>query len=94
MANQATITTTSCFWASRPAALRALAEVCFPGPPKCGPAILTDLLPRKTWFTAYPALPAVEINRFVLLTEAPHFFDIMLHNDTTVDYVKLILRFE
>jgi hypothetical protein len=40
------------------------------------------------------SLPAVEINRFVLLTEAPHYFDIMLHNDTTVDYVKLILRFE
>jgi hypothetical protein len=39
-------------------------------------------------------LPAVEINRFVLLTEAPHFFDIMVHNDTSVDYVKLILRFE
>jgi hypothetical protein len=39
-------------------------------------------------------LPAVEINRFVLLTEAPHYFDIMVHNDTTVDYVKLILRFE
>jgi len=39
-------------------------------------------------------LPAVEINRFVLLTEAPHFFDIMVHNDTAVDYVKLILRFE
>lgn len=39
-------------------------------------------------------LPAVEINRFVLLTEAPHYFDIMVHNDTTVNYVKLILRFE
>jgi hypothetical protein len=39
-------------------------------------------------------LPAVEFNRFVLLTEAPHYFDIMVHNDTTVDYVKLILRFE
>ena len=39
-------------------------------------------------------LPAVEINRFVLLTEVPHYFDIMVHNDTTVDYVKLILRFE
>jgi len=39
-------------------------------------------------------LPALEINRFVLLTEAPHYFDIMVHNDTTVDYVKLILRFE
>jgi hypothetical protein len=39
-------------------------------------------------------LPAVEINRFVLLTEAPHYFDIVVHNDTTVDYVKLILRFE
>lgn len=39
-------------------------------------------------------LPAVEFNRFLLLTEAPHWFDIMVHNDTTVDYVKLILRFE
>jgi hypothetical protein len=39
-------------------------------------------------------LPAVELNRFVLLTEAPHYFDIMVHNDTTVDYVKLILRLE
>ena len=39
-------------------------------------------------------LPVLEINRFVLLTEAPHYFDIIVHNDTTVDYVKLILRFE
>ena len=39
-------------------------------------------------------LPAVEFNRFLLLTEAPHLFDIMVHNDTTVDYVKLILRYE
>jgi hypothetical protein len=39
-------------------------------------------------------LPAVEINSFVLLTEAPHYFDIVVHNDTTVDYVKLILRYE
>jgi hypothetical protein len=39
-------------------------------------------------------LPAVEFNRFLLLTEGPHWFDIMVHNDTTVDYVKLILRFE
>jgi hypothetical protein len=39
-------------------------------------------------------LPAVELNRFVLLTEAPHYFDVMVHNDTTVDYVKLILRLE
>jgi hypothetical protein len=39
-------------------------------------------------------LPAVEINRFVLLTPAPHFLDILLHDDTAVDYVKLTLRFE
>jgi len=39
-------------------------------------------------------LPAVELNQFVFLTESPHYFDIMIHNDTTVDYVKLILRFE
>jgi len=39
-------------------------------------------------------LPAVELNRFVFLTEAPHYFDIMVHNDTAVDYVKLRLRFE
>jgi len=39
-------------------------------------------------------LPAVEFNRFLLLTEAPHWFDIIVHNDTTVDYVKLLLRFE
>ena len=39
-------------------------------------------------------LPAVELNRFVLLTPAPHYLDIMLHDDTTVDYVKLIVRFE
>ena len=44
--------------------------------------------------TARIPLPAVELNRFVLLTESPHFLDIMLHDDTTVDYVKLILRFE
>lgn len=39
-------------------------------------------------------LPAVEMNRFVLLTGGPHYFDIVLHNDTAVDYVKLMLRFE
>ncbi len=39
-------------------------------------------------------LPAVELNRFVLLTESPHYLDIMLHDDTTVDYVKLLVRFE
>ena len=44
--------------------------------------------------TARIPLPAVEFNRFVLLTPAPHYFDIMLHDDTSVDYVKLILRFE
>lgn len=44
--------------------------------------------------TVHIPLPAVEINRFVLLTEAPHYFDVMVHNDTTVDYVKLILRLE
>ena len=49
-----------------------------------------DLLEK----TVHLPLPAVELNRFVLLTEAPHYFDIMVHNDTTVDYVKLILRFE
>src|SRR5947209_1243839 len=40
------------------------------------------------------SLPAAELNRFVLMTSAPHYLDIMLHDDTTVDYVKLILRFE
>jgi hypothetical protein len=49
-----------------------------------------DLLAK----TARIPLPAVEMNRFLLLTESPHFLDIMLHDDTTVDYVKLILRFE
>jgi hypothetical protein len=44
--------------------------------------------------TARIQLPAVELNRFVLLTGAPHYLDIMLHDDTAVDYVKLILRFE
>ena len=44
--------------------------------------------------TARIPLPAVELNRFVLLTPAPHYFDVMLHDDTSVDYVKLILRFE
>lgn len=39
-------------------------------------------------------LPAIELNRFILLTPAPHYLDIMVHNDTAVDYVKLILRFE
>lgn len=39
-------------------------------------------------------LPAIELNRFILLTPSPHYLDIMVHNDTTVDYVKLILRFE
>jgi hypothetical protein len=39
-------------------------------------------------------LPAVEINRFLQLTEAPHYFDIVVNNDTAVDYVRLILRFE
>jgi hypothetical protein len=44
--------------------------------------------------TAQIPLPASELNRFVLLTPAPHYLDIMLHDDTTVDYVKLTLRFE
>ena len=44
--------------------------------------------------TARIPLPAVELNRFVLLTPAPYYLDILLHNDTSVDYVKLILRFE
>ena len=44
--------------------------------------------------TARIPLAAIELNRFVLLTPAPHYLDIMLHDDTTVDYVKLILRFE
>jgi hypothetical protein len=44
--------------------------------------------------TAQIPLPAIELNRFILLTPAPHYLDIMVHNDTTVDYVKLILRFE
>jgi hypothetical protein len=44
--------------------------------------------------TARIPLPAVELNRFVLLTPGPHYLDIMLHDDTTVDYVKLILRYE
>ncbi len=44
--------------------------------------------------TARIPLPAVELNRFVLLTESPHFLDILLHDDTSVDYVKLMLRFE
>ncbi len=44
--------------------------------------------------TARIPLPAAELNRFVLLTPGPHYFDIMLHDDTSVDYVKLILRFE
>ncbi len=39
-------------------------------------------------------LPAVELNRFILTTSAPHFLDIILHDDTAVDYVKLRLRFE
>jgi hypothetical protein len=49
-----------------------------------------DLLAK----TARIPLPAVELNRFVLLTAAPHYLDILLHDDTTVDYVKLILKFE
>ncbi len=44
--------------------------------------------------TAHITLPAAELNRFVLLTSAPHYLDILLHDDTTVDYVKLVLRFE
>ena len=44
--------------------------------------------------TARIPLPAAELNRFVLLTSAPHYLDIILHDDTSVDYVKLILRFE
>jgi len=44
--------------------------------------------------TAQIPLPAIELNRFILLTPAPHYLDIMLHDDTTVHYVKLILRFE
>lgn len=44
--------------------------------------------------TARITLPAAELNRFVLLTSAPHYLDIMLHDDTSVDYVKLILRFD
>jgi len=39
-------------------------------------------------------VPAMELNRFVLLTEAPHYLDILLFGDTTVDYVQLTLRFE
>jgi hypothetical protein len=51
-------------------------------------------LPSVLTKTARVPLPAAELNRFVLLTESPHFLDIMLHDDTAVDYVKLILRFE
>lgn len=50
--------------------------------------------PGLTAKTAQIPLPAIELNRFILLTPAPHYLDIVLHNDTTVDYVKLILRFE
>ena len=57
-------------------------------------AIWTGDPPELAAKTARIPLPAAELNRFVLLTPAPHYFDIMLHDDTTVDYVKLILRFE
>ena len=50
--------------------------------------------PTLTAKTVQIPLPAIELNRFILLTPAPHYLDILLHNDTTVDYVKLILRFE
>lgn len=40
------------------------------------------------------SLPASELNRFLLMTSAPYYLDVVLHDDTTVDYVKLILRFE
>lgn len=50
--------------------------------------------PGLTAKTARIPLPAVELNRFVLLTRAPHYLDVVLHDDTAVDYVKLILRFE
>lgn len=44
--------------------------------------------------TARVPLPALEINRFILLTAAPHVLDVEVHDDTSVDYVKLVLRFE
>ena len=57
-------------------------------------SIWTGDPPSLTVKTVQIPLPAVEMNRFILLTEAPYYLDILLHNDTTVDYVKLILRFE
>lgn len=50
--------------------------------------------PGLTAKTVQIPLPAIELNRFILLTPAPQHLDIVVHNDTTVDYVKLILRFE
>jgi hypothetical protein len=57
-------------------------------------AIWTGDPPDLSVKTVRIPLPAVELNRFVLMTSEPHYLDIMLHDDTAVAYVKLILRFE
>ena len=50
--------------------------------------------PELTVKTARIPLPAIELNRFILLTPAPHVLDIEVHDDTSVDYTKLVVRFE
>ena len=50
--------------------------------------------PRISEKTARIPLPASELNTFVLLTPAPHFLDLVLHDDTAVDFVRLRVRFE
>ncbi len=57
-------------------------------------AIWAGDAPRVSEKTARIPLPASELNTFVLLTPAPHFLDLILHDDTAVDFVRLRVRFE